>query len=73
LAKSRTFRSLKQKKHQNYPIFYLFLNFDLAKGGASVPLPGCALQKYYIPWQWQSKGADGLQQRRPTSRGHHQK
>jgi len=26
------------QKDQNYPIFYLFCNFDLAKGGASAPL-----------------------------------
>jgi len=26
------------KKDRNYPIFYLFLNLDLAKGRASAPL-----------------------------------
>jgi len=38
LAKSRNFRSLKHIKDQNYTIFYLFLNFDLAKGEAPAPL-----------------------------------
>jgi len=28
----------RHKKDQNYPIFYLFLNFDLAKGEDSAPL-----------------------------------
>jgi len=38
LAKLDNYRSPRQRKAQNYPVFYLFFNFDLAKGGASAPL-----------------------------------
>jgi len=40
MAKLRNFKSLRHKKDQNYPIFYLcsYCRFDVAKGGASVPL-----------------------------------
>jgi len=45
LAKLRNFRSLRHKKEQNYPIFYLFYVWLGWERGYCLlsPSPGCAL------------------------------
>jgi len=46
MAKSRIFKSLKHSKIKTIRYFRFFLNFDLAKGWASVPFLVAPLFKY---------------------------